>query len=57
VFIVAFAGQWGMGAIINQWPGANGGYAETGYQWAFGGALLLQALTWVWLLRGLWRRA
>jgi len=52
VFVAAFAGQWGMGAIINQWPAVNGGYAEPGYQWAFGLALALQGLTWAWLLPG-----
>jgi MFS family permease len=57
VFVAAFAGQWGMGAIINQWPAAGGGYAEPGYQLAFGLALLLQGLTWAWLLLGSWRRA
>lgn len=52
VFVAAFAGQWGMGAIINQWPAAGGGYAEPGYQWAFGLALAGQVLTWVWLWLG-----
>lgn len=55
VFVVAFAAQWGMGAIINAWPSAAGGYAAAGYQWAFGLALAGQALTWVWLLTGLRR--
>jgi MFS family permease len=49
VFIAAFAGQWSMGAIINHWPAAGGGYAEPGYQLAFGLALVLQLLTWTWL--------
>ena len=52
VFVAAFAGQWGMGAIINQWPAPGGGYAEPGYQWAFGLALAGQVLTWVWLWLG-----
>jgi len=55
VFVAAFAGQWGMGAIINRWPAAGGGYAEPGYQLAFGLALAGQLLTWVWLLPGLRR--
>jgi predicted MFS family arabinose efflux permease len=50
VFIVAFAGQWGMGAIINRWPEVGGGYAEIGYRLAFGLALAGQLLSWVWLL-------
>ena len=52
VFVAAFAGQWSMGAIINRWPLDGGGYADPGYRWAFGLALALQALTWVWLLIG-----
>lgn len=55
VFVAAFAGQWSMGAIINRWPLAGGGYAEPGYQLAFGLALALQSLTWVWLLIGVRR--
>ena len=55
VFVVAFTGQWGMGAIINHWPVVGNGYAESGYQWAFGLALMAQLVTWVWLLLG-WRR-
>ena len=55
VFVTAFAGQWSMGAIINHWPLAGGGYADPGYRWAFGLALTLQALTWVWLLPGVRR--
>ena len=56
VFVAAFAGQWGMGVIINRWPAAGGGYAEPGYQLAFGLALAGQLLTWLWLLLGLRRR-
>ncbi|HCK80105.1 MAG TPA: MFS transporter, partial [Candidatus Competibacteraceae bacterium] len=52
VFVLAFAGQWGMGAIINRWPVAGGGYADTGYQLAFGLALAAQSLSWFWLLAG-----
>jgi hypothetical protein len=52
VFMAAFAGQWGMGAIINHWPMASGGYADVGYRWAFGLVLALQALTWGWLALG-----
>ncbi len=50
VFVAAFAGQWGMGAIINRWPAADGGYAAPGYRLAFGLALALQLLSWGWLL-------
>ncbi|HHW78945.1 MAG TPA: MFS transporter [Xanthomonadaceae bacterium] len=50
VFVAAFAGQWGMGAIIDRWPAAGGGYAAPGYRLAFGLALALQLLSWAWLL-------
>jgi MFS family permease len=53
VFVAAFAGQWGMGAMINHWPAAGGGYGEIGYQLAFGLALALQLLSWAWLLPGM----
>ena len=34
VFLAAFAAQWGVGAIIGQWPAtAAGGYDPTGYRW------------------------
>ncbi|MGB5064456.1 MAG: MFS transporter, partial [Candidatus Competibacter sp.] len=52
VFVAAFAGQWGMGAIVNHWPLAGGGYADVGYRWAFGLVLGGQLITWVWLLLG-----
>jgi len=55
VFVAAFAGQWGMGAIINHWPAAGGGYADVGYRWAFGLMLALQTLAWIWLLLGVRR--
>lgn len=52
VFVAAFAGQWGMGAIVNHWPLAGGGYAAGGYRWAFGLVLAGQSMTWIWLLLG-----
>jgi MFS family permease len=55
MFAVAFTGQWGMGAIINRWPVAGGGYAESGYRLACGLALAGQLLTWLWMLPGLRR--
>ncbi len=51
VFVLAFIGQWGTGAIINLWPAQGGsGYALEGYQMGFGVALLLQALAFAWLV-------
>lgn len=52
VFVAAFATQWGMGALIGLWPNAAGGYAATGYHWAFGLALAAQVLGWLWLVTG-----
>lgn len=53
IFAMAFALQWGMGEVINIWPvTADGGYAATGYQAAFGMALVLQAVAFVWLVLG-----
>ena len=53
IFAMAFALQWGMGEVINIWPvTADGGYAATGYQAAFGVALVLQAIAFVWLVLG-----
>lgn len=57
VFVMAFTAQWGMGAMINHWPLAVGGYAKIGYQWAFGLALILQLLSWIWLVVGGLRRS
>jgi len=52
VFVAAFAGQWGMGAMINHWPLTGGGYADVGYRWAFGLVLAGQSMTWIWLVLG-----
>jgi predicted MFS family arabinose efflux permease len=49
VFICAFAAQWGIGAIINLWPGtAAGGYAPPGYQAGFAMMLGLQLMALLW---------
>jgi MFS family permease len=51
VFVLAFAGQWAIGAVIDQWPPTAGdGYAPEGYRAAFAGALMLQVLALVWYL-------
>jgi predicted MFS family arabinose efflux permease len=52
VFVAAFGFQWGIGAVVNQWPvSATGGYAPEAYRAAFGVLLLLQltAIGWYWL--------
>ena len=59
VFMVVFAGQWGIGAIIGQWPTtASGGYAPSGYQAAFSITLAMQLLTvvWFWIAGAILRR-
>ena len=49
--MAAFAAQWGVGAIINMWPGtAGGGYAPPGYQAAFSMLLLQQLLAVLWFI-------
>jgi len=49
VFLVAFAGQWAIGAIIELWPiGADGSYALAGYKAGFTVMLGAQVLCLVW---------
>ena len=49
VFICAFAAQWGVGAVINLWPGtAAGGYARSSYQAGFGMMLGLEVISLLW---------
>ena len=49
VFLAAFSAQWGIGAIIGQWPVTqSGGYAPEGYQVAFGALLIIQLATILW---------
>ncbi len=51
VFIAAFSAQWGIGAIINLWPGtAAGGYAPAGYQAGFAMILCLQVIALLWFV-------
>jgi len=55
VFVLAWAGQQGIGVVIDQWPTtASGGYDPAGYQAGFGMMLVLQvaALAWFILYRG-----
>lgn len=58
VFVGAFVIQWGIGAIIDQWPITDtGGYAPVGYQAAFGVLVILQLSTILWFwLAGRWLR-
>jgi predicted MFS family arabinose efflux permease len=51
VFIAAFSAQWGIGAIINLWPGSGGGgYAPVGYQAGFAMMLCFQVISLLWFL-------
>jgi hypothetical protein len=51
VFVTAFVGQWSIGTIIGHWNQEDG-CALSGYQSAFGLALILQAAALFWLLLG-----
>jgi predicted MFS family arabinose efflux permease len=48
VFGCAFACQWGVGAIIHQWPESNGHYHPLGYRAGFAACLGLQVLALSW---------
>lgn len=48
-FLLAFAVQAGVGAIINLWPAVDGHYAVEGYGTAFALCWLLQAASVIWL--------
>lgn len=47
-FVMAFAGQWLTGIIINMWSSETAGYAPEGYAWAFATLMALQILTLAW---------
>jgi len=57
VFVLAFVGQWGIGAIIDLWPETATGYDPKGYQVAFAVILSFQvaALAW-WAAAGRFAR-
>ncbi|SOD99142.1 Predicted arabinose efflux permease, MFS family [Caenispirillum bisanense] len=56
MFAAAFAFQWGMGAIIGQWPqDAAGAYPPAAYSAAIGTVVVLQTLAWGWLIVSGWR--
>ena len=42
IFGLAFGFQWGIGAVLDQWPVIDGRYAPPGYQAAFAALLVLQ---------------
>ena len=53
VFTCIFAGQWGIGVLLDQWPRSASGYASNGYTWTFLLLVALQALGLLWML--VWR--
>jgi MFS family permease len=50
LFGTSFAFQWGVGAVLGQWPSAQGRYDPEGYRMAFGVLLAAQAAAAAWLL-------
>jgi hypothetical protein len=54
-FVGSFAGQWGIGAVLDRWPQTAQGYAADAYPWAFGvvWAVQLAGLAWMWSGRAL----
>lgn len=56
VFVVGFAAQWSIGAIIDLWPPvADGRFAPEGYRTALGIMICFEIAAFVWLLVGNWR--
>jgi predicted MFS family arabinose efflux permease len=54
-FIGMFAGQWGIGLVLDLWPQAARGYAPEAYAWALGMTWVVQlaGLAWLWSGRAL----
>jgi predicted MFS family arabinose efflux permease len=49
-FVGTFAGQWGIGLVLDLWPPSAQGYAPEAYPWALGmtWAVQLAGLAWLW---------
>ncbi|HEV3008076.1 MAG TPA: MFS transporter [Burkholderiales bacterium] len=54
-FVGSFAGQWGIGLVLDRWPQTAQGYAPEAYTWALGAvwAVQLAGLAWLWRGRAL----
>jgi MFS family permease len=54
-FVFMFAGQWGIGLVLDLWPQTARGYAPEAYAWALGmtWAVQLAGLAWLWSGRSL----
>lgn len=50
MFVVAFAAQYLVGAIIGLFPAAGTGYSPDGYSWALGLFLAIQLLAFLWYI-------
>lgn len=51
-FVGMFAGQWGIGLVLDRWPKTDGGYAPEGYPWALGLVWVAQLVGLAWLWKG-----
>ena len=51
-FIGMFAGQWGVGVVLDLWPATATGYDPRGYPYALGVLWLVQAAGLLWLWSG-----
>jgi predicted MFS family arabinose efflux permease len=51
-FIGMFAGQWGVGVVLDLWPATATGYDPRGYSYALGVLWLVQAAGLLWLWSG-----
>jgi MFS family permease len=51
-FVGMFAGQWGIGLVLNRWPQSPAGYAPEAYPWALGMVWAVQLAGLLWLLTG-----
>jgi predicted MFS family arabinose efflux permease len=49
-FVGMFAGQWGVGMVIDLWPQTAAGYSADAYRWALGMVWAVQfaGLAWLW---------
>lgn len=56
-FVGMFAGQWGIGLVLDLWPQSATGYAAEAYPWALGmvWAAQLAGLAWLWQGRRLFK--
>jgi MFS family permease len=51
-FVGMFAGQWGIGLVLDRWPQSSAGYAPEAYSWALGMVWAVQLAGLLWLLTG-----